>query len=299
MSVENLGYFLALMANVTFAGASLIFAVYSQRVSASWMNAFKAFISWLVVFIPFVVLGGLQKTTPSALWPFMLSGFIGLCIGDYFLLSAFARMGPARTLTLFGFQPLIVAAIGSFFFHQDFGWYRFIAIFFMILCLCLFSLEAYKKTRQWELRGLFFAMSGMLLDTVGVFLTRWTFDHHPTLTPLEGHFLRCSGAVAGFIIIGMLRPTHLFREFWKLPTKGRWTVSMAAVLGTVIALVLYMWALQIGHLASITAIAITGPLFATIIESMYFKRRPSWYLLWATVSFVIGFLLMLKESPLT
>ncbi len=293
MSPHELALFLALLSNLSFAGASLVFAVYSRRLSAYWMNAFKAILCFLVFLIPVLFFTRLELIVFPVIWPLVLSGFIGLCLGDFFILSSFARIGPARTLTLFGFQPLIIAAVGTMFLDQEFGWHRFMAILAMMFCLFLFSLEAYRKSGKWELGGLVFALGGMLFDTAGIFLTRWTFDRFPEVSPLQGHFVRSSGAVLGFMILSYYKPLKLWSVFIGQDLRSRWAITTASLMATGLALLLYLWAVQIGHLASISAIAITCPLFATLIESMYYRRRPSWYLLWATVSFAIGFFMML------
>jgi drug/metabolite transporter (DMT)-like permease len=64
---------------------------------------------------------------------------------------------------------------------------------------------------------------------------------------------------------------------------------LASVCGTLISLSLYLFAIKTGHLATISGIAITSPLFATLLECVIEKKWPSRYLWAALASFVVGF----------
>jgi len=280
----------ALASNIFFSAASLVFAEFSRKHSSMWMNAFKASLGFSVLLLVLPFLGQLHALPSVALACLMLSGLLGLCIGDVFLFNAYRVIGAGRTLMLFGIHPLILGTMAYFLFGQAVDTHRFLGIFFFVACLLIFSFEARKSKGHWEWNGLIWALVGVLFDCSGVLLTRFAFDQSPGITSLEANFYRFSGALIGFLFVSwFVRPIRLFEGFRSETPKRRGLVIIASVCGTLVSLALYLAAIQQGHLATISGIAITAPLFATLLECAIAKKWPSGYLWAALVSFTIGF----------
>jgi drug/metabolite transporter (DMT)-like permease len=287
-------YLFAILGNICFASASLVFASYSKKVSAYWMNAFKTVVTWLALLLLMIFIGYHSPSLPS-LSAFLASGFLGLNLGDLFLLSAFVRLGSSRSLMIFGFQPLFMGVASYFLFGQEVGPWRFLSLIFLVGCLFFFSLEKYKQEGHWEIRGLMFALIGMGFDTIGVLLSRWGFDASPAVPAMEGHFYRCFGAVLGFALMARFwKPLNLLAGFRRWNNKQRALIVCASWLGTLLSLYFYLTAVRVGHLASLAGIAVTGPLFASLLELIWKKERPSPYSLAALACFLTGFIILIE-----
>lgn len=285
-------YFLALGANFAFAWASVVFAHFSKTVSPLWTNAFKAIIALIGFSITYVIIGVPGLPPSISLFSFLLSGFLGLCIGDWFLLKAFKELGASRALMLYGFQPIILGVSSFFLFQQKVEPHRFFAIFFLIACLFVFSFENLKKTGSWQVKGILIGLIAISLDACGVILVRYGFEMSPNLSALEVNFYRCVAAVFGFIALAQVRPIHLVDNFKKFKTKTKVAIIAASFSGTFLSLMLYLSAVQTGHLATISSISITSPLFAEITECIVEKRLPSKFLILAFILFASGFLIL-------
>ena len=296
MTNEDLALFFALGATLCFASSSLVFTEFSKRVSVLWMNCFKAFVAFTALLLTIPIFSGWHPPTPMAVGGFLLSGLLGLNIGDLFLLSAFTRLGAARTLILFGFQPLLVGIAAHFLFDQALDPSKLIAVVFLMGCLLTFSLESYRAEKRWEWLGLVFALVGVLFDTCGILVTRAAFSLSPNVTPMEGHFYRCLGALIGFAVMSRFKPVHLISGFMRWTPRTRLILFSAGLGGTYLSLLLYLNALKIGHLASVAGITITGPMFATLLESIVNRKPPSRYLLVAFALFCIGFYILIAPS---
>lgn len=309
-----LPYLLTLGATLSFSGASLIFAHYSRRISVLWMNTFKAFVAFSLLTLTLPILfaingqwSGYAPPTLDSTLLLLISGAIGLGIGDLFLLDAFVRIGVSRTLILYGFQPIALGLAGSLLFGQTFSSLRLIAVGCLIACLIIFNLEHYRENKRWVLRGFFFALLGVSLDSGGVLLTRLAFEQSPHSQPLEGHFIRCIGALvfyafyAGFL--RLRRPKHdhtpvigLYSNFIRYDRRTQGILFFGCFAGTFLSLCLYLTAIQIGHLASISAIAITGPMFAALLETTLQKKPISRSLALAFAFFIAGFIVLLMSA---
>jgi drug/metabolite transporter (DMT)-like permease len=296
VSDTTLSLLLAFGATLSFSSSSVVYTQYSKRFSILWMNCLKALVAFFALAITIPLFSSWQMPQPLSTAGFLLSGLIALNIGDLFLLSAFTRLGVARTLILFGFQPLFMGVAAFFIFDQPLNPWRFLAVFFLIACLFVFSLERYKLEKRWEVSGLVFAIIGVLFDTCGILLSRGAFNLSPHVGAMEGQFLRCTGALLGFAVMGCFRPLPVLTGFLKCDLRQRSMLIVACLGGTYLSLILYLSAVKIGHLASIASIAITGPVFATSIECLVQRKKPSAYLLVAFALFSMGFFILLRTT---
>jgi len=297
MQNYHLSLFFALGSTITFATSSLVFAEFSRRISALWMNCFKCIVAFAFLALTIPITTGWTPASFESLTGLVLSGFIGLNLGDLFLLNAFAKLGAARTLMVFGFQPLFLGFAAHLVFGQKFNPHSLLAVFFLIACLTTFALERFRQERVWGVNGLIYALIGVSLDASGVLLSRAAFEHSPQLPPLEGNFYRCFGALLGFALIARFQPIRLIEGYKQLSTiRTRALVIAASFGGTYLALLLYLSAVKIGHLASIASIGITGPIFAAALECLIYRRAPSRYLITAFIFFAAGFYILITSS---
>ena len=284
----NEAYLYGLGANLTFALGSQIFTMYSRRISSVWMNFFKALVGLVCFGLSVSLFSSWNSISLTFFLLFFSSGFIGLGVGDIFLLKSFSEMGPGRTLMLFGFQPLIIGILSYFVFGQTIDSTKFWAIAFFIFCLATFSIESFKSSGSWNVRAISIAFLGMTLDGIGVVITRYSFDNNPLIGSMEGNFYRCIGAVSVFLILSIIRPFG-FLQKWKMQTtRDKLFLCVGSLLGTFICLALYLKAMQTAHLATLSGIAITGTIFSSLFESIIERKWPSRYLILAFVFFLFG-----------
>lgn len=286
--------FYAIGSNFAFAIASLYFTEFSKKLSPVWMNYFKACVAFVCFSLVLLVFQIPLVVSNFGFLMLVISGVVGLLVGDIFLLSAFTHLGSGRVLMIFGFQPLILGIASYFLFHESFEWHRLIAVFFFILCLLSFSLESFKERRDWQLRGISFALAGVFLDACGILMTKTAFETNADLSPFFANAIRSGSAALGFFILGLFLPklVHLKKPFLSLVARDRKMVVFASALGTFISLAFYLKAIQIGHLATISAIAGTSPLFATLFEISQGRKQMTKYLAVALISFVTGFAIL-------
>ena len=291
--METKTLLLALGANFFFAFGSQFFTYFSRKLGSVWMNAFKASIAFICFTTWLVVNSQMRWIGVEMSYPLIISGFIGLGVGDVLLLLSFKEMGAGKTLMLFAFQPIIMGLAGYFLFDQQLDSERLWAIIFFVLCLVIFSIESFKDHGHWGTRGLIFAVLGILLDATGVIVTRYMFDGDQSLSPLLVNFYRTFGALVFFGLYQFFKPIHLVQKFKSLSTADRSGAILGAFLGTFVSLSLFLAALQYAHLASLSGIAITGAIFSSILECLWQRKRPSKYLLLAFLFFLFGMWILL------
>lgn len=280
--------YLALAANLSFAVGSQVYTHYSRKISSVWMNLAKA----SVAIIPFLLIPsfftGWNSVSISGILLLILSGAMGLGLGDIFLLKGFAELGPARTIMLFSFQPVLLGTGAYFLFNQNIEPKKFWAILFFMLCVWVISFESYKKEKNWKAYGLMLAGLGIVIDSVGVLITRYSFNQNSELTSFEANVYRTSGALLFYVVFSFFKPINFFKNFNVLETKSKLTIVLGSLLGTVISLTCYLIAIKKAHLASLGGVAITGTLFSALFECLVEKKWPSKYLILAFLIFCLG-----------
>lgn len=227
-----------------------------------------------------------------AISSFLFSGFLGLCIGDMFLFRSFMQIGPARTLMLFSFQPILLGAYGYIMLGQGFSLRQFAAIACMIACLLTFLRERRKNTGRMDLKAFGYAFIGIALDSLGVMFTRNGYELTPGLESFPANAVRCIGAVVGFALLKPSAYPALLRDMRALSVDVRVQVIGASLLGTFVSLSLYLAAIKRAHLGSLSAVAITGPVLIATIDCIREKRRPARPLVVSLALFSVGVLIM-------
>lgn len=281
-------YIYALAANLSFAVGVQFFTHFARRTSSLWVNCFKAAVAAVLFGVTVFAQGGFHPVGYGYAALFFLSGMLGLGLADVLLIKAFSLMGPGRTMMLFGFQPLVIGVISYFAFGQAVDVRKSYAILFFVVCLFIFSLESFKKQGHWNLRASFFALGGVVLDALGVLITRYTFNHSPGLATTEGNFYRAIGALLLFALLSRFRSFGFFEKFRTLSGRSLLWITLGSVAGTYLSLLFYLNAVRYaGALAAVSGIAITGTLFASAFECLVDRKPPSAYLL-AAFAFFLG-----------
>ena len=130
----------------------------------------------------------------------------------------------------------------------------------------------------------------------GIILTRLAFDSQKALTSMEGNFYRCLGALFAFFLFSRWRPLDLYKNFSILSSKLKGLALIGSLIGTFLSLALYLKALQTGHLATLSGLAITGTIFAAFFECLLERRWPSKYLLISFCFFLFGMNILLFQN---
>lgn len=283
---------MAIGANLTFSTASLFFSIYSHRYSAVWMATVKVSLA-TVAFLIAMYLSGQTSSVPwSSFALLFFSGLGGLCGGDILLFKAYTTLGAGRTLVMFSFEPLFLGLFGYFFLGQFFTVNQVLAVLCMVVCIYIFMLERSRLHGSWDLRSFVWAFSGIILDSFGVMMTRTAMDIAPQMGTYQVNLIRCLGALVGFLIVSPRMYLQFPKDLWNFNKRDKIIIIGASVGGCFLSLALYLAALKHAHVGTLSAIAITGPVWVAMLESVYYRRWPNRYLVAAFVFFLLGFYMM-------
>lgn len=279
----------ALAANLTFSISSVWFTDVSRQVSPIWMNTFKALVAFVLSLATLVAL----KVEFVAVLPLVLlcglSGFVGLCIGDLFMLKAMRDIGGARMIMIFSLTPFLTGLGSYFLFKSTLQTTVWIGVLFMILCLFFISLEKFKSSGHWHIKGIFLGLLAVFLDACGLLITKYAFTEVTTLHPFELHLYRCGGALLGFVLYNIfIEKINFIQHFKKASREIQIKAFSSSALGTFLSLYFYLKAISMGHLSLVSSVAAVGPLVTQIYESTREKRWPKIYFWISFICMAIG-----------
>jgi drug/metabolite transporter (DMT)-like permease len=298
---QNGALVLALLSAILFSGASVIFTRFSVSHSSLWMNLMKnsvALVAFAFAALISVLVGGesLAGLTARPVTSFFLSGLLGLGIGDWFLFKGYQRLGSARTMLVFSLSPLFLTLEGWLIFGQQLHFGQGIAILLMMGCVWTISFEKFRSSGHWEWRGIGFAFLGVLLDNVGIVLSRQAFDLSPGTTAFTANMIRSVGSVLPLLAFAYFAGEKPFRAFGRLEWSDRSLVVFSAFMGSFLSLSLWLTALKIGMIAGLAGVGSFNPIAASLWEWLLLRRRPSPYLVAALALFLAGFFLLIRTS---
>ena len=283
-------YVYTLCANFCFALGAIAFTRYSNKLGHLWMNKFKGLVAFILFLLSALYLNELIFPGGYIFSLLLLSGFLGLGFGDTLILKSFINMGPGRTLLIFGFQPAFLGILGYIFLKQSLRTGDLIGILFCILCLIILSAESRKKNLKFSFKYILIALTGILFDSFGVMISRYCFENSDSLTSFNVNFYRIIGAVFAYILIGYQSKKNIkvFKGVRLLTKRELIYVTFGAIFGTYISLSFFLKAVQLGNLAVVSAISLTGVIFSSTFECIEKRKWPSVYFLMALLCFLTG-----------
>lgn len=262
------------------------------------MNVFKTVIALLAfgfatLFVQSPNWSQLNSSQTLAVGCLLLSGFMGLGISDTFIFKSFTRIGTTRAFVVFRFQPVFIAFGAWIYLSQPLSMNQGIGMLLLVSCVILLSIEEL-RSGSWGFHGTLYALTAALLDAIGVVLTRFAFDHWAELHMFHANLIRVVGGLVSFFFIARFEPIQLWPRFKALPPSLKTLSIVAGFFGTFVALYLWLKAVSIGHLATVSAVGGLGPLFVLVFETLMYRQWPSRYV-WAAVTIsILGMLFIVN-----
>ena len=286
----NSAYIYVLMAAALWTIATQFYSIIGRQISISRFNLYKSVLAFILFFL---VTSIAKDSFPSCRIAGILtiSGISGFAIADLFIFWGFAQMGAARTMMMASFTPLMIAIYSYFILDKTLPSSKLIGIVFLILCLLFLALEKGKK-RNYSTLVPIMVFIGINFDALGVTLSKHSFMRDPELTSAMANSIRTLPAIIILLIINYFKKIPI--RINTLSLKLKWQIVISILLGTFLALLIYLHAISLdGHPAVIAALGSISPFIAMIYENIRDKQIPSKYQLLAASSVICGLLFII------
>ena len=275
ISSTTLGGIAALSAAFLWSIAAIFYERLSRSVRPLEMNLVKGVLA-LVMFLATLLFTGelAVKIQPLALLLLLLSGGLGIGLGDTVYFEGLRRLGVRRMLLLGVLAPGLTAVMALIFLDEQLPWNGWLGILLTIAGVAWVVTERTSPDEKvsdvkW---GVFFGFLAALAQSGGAVLSRLAFTQ-TSVTPLQSSVLRLS---AGLVVIAVWVVVLRQPVGQWLREKGAGKLFLFSVLGTLLGTYLGIWLLQssfkLAPVALAQTLVATSPIFGLPIAVISGER---------------------------
>jgi len=264
------GEIAALLAAFLWATASVVYSRLGQQLSPLLLNCLKGAIALVFLLITALVTShSLPPLSQTPLTFLILSGIIGISIGDTVFFASLKYLGARRALLFETLSPPLAALFALIFLQEKLSIYAWMGIVLTVAGVASVISERSSDDNPASPNlklGIVLGLAGAIAQAVGAVLSRAVLsDYH--LDPLWSTMIRL--AVGTVCLMPLLIP---FRKQLKLPSvKWSWRLIWIIVITSFASTYLAIWLQQISLKFTDTGIAqtlsATSPLFVLPIAA--------------------------------
>jgi len=210
-----LGEFFALLTAISWSGGSFAFAEAAQRVGSIQLNVNRVILASVFLFLTILVFNFDYSISGYQFRYLVVSGIIGIVIGDTFLFSAYKKIGARLSMLLMSAAPVVSTILAFIFLNESVSLTAIVGMSITILGIALVvinsnnSLNAkYKITKI----GIVLGLLGAAGQAIGLVFAKEAFNSGE-LNEFVATFVRVFSSV-----LFILPVTIIFRKY-KNPVK--------------------------------------------------------------------------------
>ena len=261
-----MGILAGLVAALAWTVASSLWRGLSTSLNAIQLNGLKNAIACAALLPVLITLP--WKGEVQSLMLLLISGGVGISLGDSFYLAALKRLGTRRTLTLESLAPVAAATGGWFAMGEQLsvqGWAGALLVTISVVLVARQqppeTTRLLDRTGSVQVQGLVLALLAVICGVTGAALSR-TVLLSSSLTPMQSAACRLLGGL--LLLLPWLRFGVRFPQ--PRPQKTRWPRVLAAtLLGTVLGILLQQVVLQTLPLGIGITVLSTAPVMALLV----------------------------------
>jgi drug/metabolite transporter (DMT)-like permease len=271
------GELAALGAAFLWALSTVVYAHLGQKIPPIALNLSKGVIAIVLIAFTLIVQGNYLPTAMNAvaMGLLLLSGILGIGLGDTFYFEALNHLGARRTLLMEALAPPLAALIALIFLQEALSLGAWTGIFLTVLGVTSVVSERVPGTEGGQavnlLRGTSFALLSALGQASGAVLSRAALAD-TTIDPLWSTFLRIIGGVL-VLLLWMPLKQPLRVEFQPLQSKRLLSIiALTAFFSTYLGIWLQQTAFKYTATGIAQALLATSPLFVLPIAIVMGER---------------------------
>ena len=264
MSTNFGGEFAALGAAFLWALSAVVYTHLGQKISPLVLNLSKGVIAIAYIAITLVLQGDFLPTNINGinLGFLLVSGILGIGLGDTFYFEALNNLGARRTLLLEALAPPLTALIALLTLQEALSLTAWAGIFLTVLGVAWVISERVPGTGNKvvnPLRGISFALLSAIGQASGAVLSRAALST-TTINPLWSTLLRIVGGVSILLLWMPLRK----QSGWWQPLQSKkllGIIAITALFSTYLGIWLQQTAIKYTATGIAQALISTSPLF--------------------------------------
>ena len=286
-------YLIAILAALCWAIASLISADVTRIIGGLAFNRIRLFFVSIMLISFTFYLDTWNTINQEFLFTILLSGIIGVFLGDTLLFIALQKIGPRRNNILFSLAAPFTVILNIIFLHQVMSLINLIGcfvVFFGVVMAIAYG-NSRDKNHRWEVvegnlyLGILFGIMAALCQAIGLIMMK------PILSmgadPIASASLRTAISFI-FLSLTFFLNFNIFNQKGSLTIKIIGQSIISGFLGMALGMSLLLIALQKADAGIVATLSSTSPIMILLLIWLITKKIPSIGAWIGTILAIIG-----------
>lgn len=283
---------LSLTAAFLWAISSLISVTPARHLGSFAYSRWRMGCTAIMLAIMALISGGWHTVSAQHLSPMMLSGLIGIFIGDTALFACMNRMGPRKAGLLFSCHAVFSAILGYFLFSETMQEVELSGAFLVfsgVLIAIFFGKR--KQQHDWEQTkgniwiGITLGLVAALCQALGGIIAKPVML--TTIDPIAASAIRMTTAFVAHSIF-RLSGAKLAKPIKPITWRILSITALNGFLAMVVGMTLILYALRDGNVGMVALLSSTTPIMVLPILWIYIKQKPNKFAWLGALLAVIG-----------
>ena len=263
-----LGEVVGLIPAIFWAISPLFYKRGLRNLNPIFGNTIRALPATILTFtMSFLLLGvdGSLLLPPQTLFASILSGSIGLGLGDLFYLISIKQVGAARAVTITSSYPLITLLLSYLLLGEEIDWYIGLGTVLVVLGIAFISLD--EADSKIGFRGIMVALLAAFFWSISIILAG--------ILPSQGHPV----AVNSWRLIGLtafsLAPFLFAYRNSGAPLLDKYSLGYLAfggLIGLSLGWIVFIYSIELIGLSRATTLSSVSPIFTAVGEFMIERK---------------------------
>ena len=283
----------ALSAALCWAIGGLIAVSVVRRIGALNYNHLRMLLVGGVLCILAWPMGGWETLDETMLLPLLLSGLIGIFIGDTALFSCMQRLGPRRTGVIFAANAPFTAIMGAIFYHEHLSSRQLLggALIIAGVVVTIWLNRPRDDTHAMEQiqgsvgAGILFGLLSALGQATGAIIAKPVME--AGADPVAASAVRMGAAAAALSLMFLLRGQPLLPPLLRR-RDVLWPTLLSGMIGMGLGMSLLLFALAQGKTGIVATLSSTSPVLILPLLWLRTRQRPAAAAWWGGVITVLG-----------
>lgn len=279
-----IGEIAALSTALCWAVASRMFQILGKSFSPLALNFWKGLVAAIVLFaVTHFFYPDFTLTQNQVFW-LLLSGAIGIGLGDTFFFQALNKIGDSQAILIAEtLAPIITALFAMAWIAEWLTWQQWLGIAVVILSVdMVIKLQKKQKIHHFEMTGYVYAALAAVCQAFGAVISRDILTS-TDIDPANASQIRLLGGMAIIVVLMMIK-----KDRWLPKTdtlKQTWLLfAGATIIGTFAALFLQMLAFTYTKAAVVQTLFATSVILSLGVSRIMGEKVSGRVMLWSLVA---------------
>ena len=269
-----LGESLSLFSAILWALAIIFFRKSGRRVHPLSLNMFKNLLAF-VLFIPTVYIFGETLLRPAPLYVYLillLSGFIGIAIGDTLLFGSLNNLGAGLSAIVVCLYSPFIITLSLIFLKEKLTVFQVLGAVMIIFAVLIATIRREKRTENSKtlIQGAVLGVLASASMAVGVIIMKPILETSPLVWTT---LVRLCGGIIGLVVVFLIYPQRR-TVIDSLTATRSWTNTIiGSLVGAYAAMLVWLGGMKYTQASVASALNQTSTLFIFVFAAFLLKER--------------------------